>query len=61
LIKLGLDFQQRLVDLIPGGKHIIAEGVGHNIHVEKPEILVDPIIEMINKIQARGNTLMKGK
>jgi pimeloyl-ACP methyl ester carboxylesterase/Tol biopolymer transport system component len=56
LIKLGMDLQQKLVDLIPGGKHIIAEGVGHNIHVEKPEILVDPIIEMINKIQARGNT-----
>jgi len=52
LIKLGMDSQKRLVNLIPGGKHIIAEGVGHNIHIEKPEILVDPIIEMINKINA---------
>jgi len=52
LIKLGMDHQQRLVDLIPGGKHIIAEGVGHNIHVEKPEILIDQIIEIINKISA---------
>ena len=57
LIKLGMDLQQKLVNLIPGGKHIIAEGVGHNIHNEKPEILVDPIIEMINKIQARDNTI----
>lgn len=52
LIKLGMDLQQRLVDLIPGGKHIIAEGVGHNIHVEKPEILVNPIVEMINGIKS---------
>ena len=52
LIMLGIDLQRRLVDLIPGGKHIIAEGVGHNIHVEKPAILVDPIVEMINKINA---------
>ncbi len=54
LIKLGMDLQQKLVDLIPGGKHIIAEGVGHNIHVEKPEIVVESIIDMINKIQAPG-------
>lgn len=59
LIKLGMDLQKKLVDLIPGGKHIMAEGVGHNIHAEKPEILVDPVIEMINKIQARGNTKRK--
>ncbi|MFC2117168.1 alpha/beta fold hydrolase [Bacteroidota bacterium] len=55
LIKLGKELQQRLVDLIPGGKHIIAEGVGHNIHIEKPEILVEPIVEMINKIKASEN------
>ena len=59
LIKLGMDLQQKLVDLIPGGRHIFAEGVGHNIHVEKPEIVVEPIIEMINKIQARGNPKRK--
>jgi len=52
LMMLGMDLQRRLVGLVPGGKHIIAEGVGHNIHVEKPGILVDPIVEMINKINA---------
>jgi len=30
--------------------------VGHNIHVEKPEILIDPILEMINIIQGREKT-----
>jgi pimeloyl-ACP methyl ester carboxylesterase len=51
LIKLGMDMQQRLVDLVPGGKHIIAEGVGHNIHSEKPEVLVEPLVEMISKVK----------
>ena len=55
LIELGMKLQQKLVDLIPGGKHVIAEGIGHNIHVEKPEILVEEIIEMINKNQAHEN------
>jgi len=57
LIKLGMDLQQRLVNLIPGGKHIIAEGVGHNIHNEKPEILIDPILEMINKIHLENMSI----
>jgi pimeloyl-ACP methyl ester carboxylesterase len=50
LIELGMKLQQRLVDLIPGGKHIVAEGVGHNIHIEKPEILVKPILDMLKEI-----------
>ncbi|HSG27888.1 MAG TPA: alpha/beta hydrolase, partial [Candidatus Krumholzibacterium sp.] len=53
LIALGLDLQKRLVDLIPGGKHIIAENAGHNIHAEKPEVLVKPILEMLEKARAR--------
>jgi len=48
---VGMKLQQRLVNLIPGGKHVIAKGVGHNIHVEKPETLIDLVIEMIDKIQ----------
>ena len=51
LAALGLELQQRLVDLIPGGKHIIAEGVGHNIHAEKPEILLKPLHEMIGTVK----------
>ena len=47
-----MKLQQRLVALIPGGKHVDAEGVGHNIHIEKPEILIDLISEMIDRIQS---------
>jgi len=50
LIVLGLDLQKRLLKLIPDGKHIIAEGAGHNIHIEKPEIVSNAIVEMINEV-----------
>jgi pimeloyl-ACP methyl ester carboxylesterase len=52
LIALGMDLQKRLVSLIPGGKHIVAEGVGHNVHVEKPGILLEPLIEMLGTPKA---------
>jgi len=51
IAKLGLEMQKKLVALIPGGKHIVVEGVGHNIHVEKPEALIAPVVEMINEVQ----------
>ncbi len=47
IAKLGLKMQQKLVALIPGGKQIIVEGAGHNIHGEKPEALITPVGEMI--------------
>jgi pimeloyl-ACP methyl ester carboxylesterase len=53
LAELGLELQQRLVDLVPGGTHIVAEGVGHNIHVEQPEVLVAPLLEMVQEVRAR--------
>jgi len=51
LATLGMTLQQRLVALIPGGKHIVVEDVGHNIHFEKPDALIEPITEMINRIR----------
>jgi len=51
LIALGMELQKRLVNLIPGGKQIVAEGVGHNIHVERPEILLEPLNEMIGEVK----------
>lgn len=52
LAKLGVDLQEKLVGLVPGGRHVLAEGVGHNVHVDKPEVLLDPLIEMIGLIQS---------
>lgn len=52
LTALGLGLQERLAALIPGGRHIVAEGVGHNVQVEKPEVLTVPLLEMIEGVRA---------
>ena len=48
IAKLGVELQKKVVTLIPGGKHIIVDGVGHNIHLEKPDALIGPVIDMIS-------------
>ncbi|HEX9971025.1 MAG TPA: alpha/beta hydrolase [bacterium] len=53
IAKLGLEMQQKLVALIPGGKQIVVEGMGHNIHSEKPEALIAPVVEMINEVREK--------
>ena len=53
IAKLGLEMQQKLVALIPGGRHIVVEGVGHNIHAEKPEALIAPVVEMIKEVREK--------
>jgi len=53
MIALGLELQTKLVDLIPGGKHVIVEGVGHGMHLEKPEKVIGPIVEMVKEIRSR--------
>ena len=51
LAALGLKLQQRLVSLVPDCEHIVVEGVGHNIHVEKPGAVIEPVIKMVNKLR----------
>ena len=53
MIALGMELQKKLMDLIPGGKHIIVEGVGHGMHLEKPEKVIGPIVEMVKEIRSR--------
>lgn len=45
--------QRKLADLIPGGEQILVEGAGHNVHVEKPEAMLEPIRAMIAHVRAR--------
>jgi len=40
----------KLAALIPGGRQIIVEGTGHDIHVDKPEALIVPVVEMIKEV-----------
>ncbi len=44
---------KKLAALIPGGRQIIVEGTGHNIHVDKPEALIAPVVEMIKEVREK--------
>lgn len=54
LREIRLEGQKKLAGLIPGGKHIIMDGVSHGMHMEKPEIVIDPVVEMVNQIRNRN-------
>jgi pimeloyl-ACP methyl ester carboxylesterase len=50
-----LDFalNKKLAALIPGGRLIIVEGTGHDIHVDKPEALIAPVEEMMKEVREK--------
>ena len=54
LADAAMAMQKKLADLIPGGEHILVEGVGHNVHVDKPEAVVAPVRAMIARIRAEA-------
>jgi pimeloyl-ACP methyl ester carboxylesterase len=53
IIELGMKLQKEMATLIQGGKHIIVDGAGHNIHLEKPEALIKPALAMIEEVQKK--------
>jgi len=55
MAKVDLALMNKLAASILGGKHILVEGTGHYIHVDKPEALIAPVAEMIQSV--RGNKL----
>jgi pimeloyl-ACP methyl ester carboxylesterase len=36
---------------IPGGRQILVAGTGHNIHVDRPEALIAPVLEIITVVK----------
>jgi pimeloyl-ACP methyl ester carboxylesterase len=44
---------KKLAALIPGGRQIVVEGAGHDIHMDKPEALITPVVEMINEVREK--------
>ena len=51
LAKLDSSLNDRLAALIPGGKRVVVEGTGHDIHVDKPEELIAPVTQMIRVVR----------
>ena len=51
IAKVDSALMDRLAASVPGGKQIVVEGTGHNVHVDKPEALIAPVLEMINEVK----------
>ncbi len=40
-----------LVRLVPNGRHVVAEGVGHDIHQERPELVIEAIRQVVAAVR----------
>ena len=53
MAKLDSALNDQLAALIPGGRQVIVEGTGHDIHVDKPEVLIAPVMQMIKVVREK--------
>ena len=42
---------EELVRLVPNGRHVVAEGVGHDIHRERPELVVEAVRQVVAAVR----------
>ena len=40
-----------LVRLVPNGRHVVAEGVGHDIHQERPELVIEAVRQVVTAVR----------
>ncbi len=59
LAELAGNLQKIESELIPGGKFIIVEGASHHIHMDKPEVVVEVILDMVKTIQSEKNPSLR--
>jgi pimeloyl-ACP methyl ester carboxylesterase len=50
LRQINVDMQRRLAALVPGGRTIELMGVGHTIHVEKPGLVLEPLLALVAEV-----------
>ena len=53
MVKLDLALMNKLAASVPGGKLMPVEGSGHTVHVDKPEALIAPVVEMIQRVREK--------
>jgi len=53
---VAMAMQKKLVDLVPGAEQIHVEGAGHNIHLDKPEAVLAPILALVARLRTRQAT-----
>jgi pimeloyl-ACP methyl ester carboxylesterase len=54
LARLDEELMNRLAASLPGGKHVMIEGTGHYVHVDKPALLIAPVLEMIQALREKN-------
>jgi pimeloyl-ACP methyl ester carboxylesterase len=47
--EIKIELHKKYLKLIPGGKHIIVEGVCHTIHAEEPQAFIKPVLELLKR------------
>jgi pimeloyl-ACP methyl ester carboxylesterase len=48
------EMQAELAALSTAGRHIVAEDCGHHIHIERPELVIDAIHEVVKAVRSLG-------
>jgi pimeloyl-ACP methyl ester carboxylesterase len=54
--EVAMAMQKKLVDLVPGAEQILVEGAGHNVHLDKPEAVLAPILALVARLRTRSAT-----
>lgn len=49
--KVWQDLQRELAALSPKGQLLVAEGIGHNIQFENPDLVIDAILEVVEAVR----------
>ena len=44
---------ERLARLSSNSRHIVATKVGHTIHYQEPQLVIDAILELVNKARSK--------
>jgi pimeloyl-ACP methyl ester carboxylesterase len=45
------DLHEEIARLVPNGRHVVAEGSGHDIHMEQPDLVVEAIREVVAAVR----------
>lgn len=53
LNEVAMVMQKKLAELVPGAEHILIDGAGHNVHLDRPEAVLAPIRATIVRLRQK--------
>jgi hypothetical protein len=51
--------RKRLAQLVPNAKHITNTNSGHDIHKERPQLVIDEIREVVEAVRSGGRQMAR--